>query len=140
MVDTVNATTRSLMMSAIKGINTRPEMCVRRYLHAAGLRYRLHDRELPGKPDLVFPRNRVAVFVHGCFWHQHSMCKYATMPASNVDFWNRKFAANVGRDKLTREQLTDMGWTVLTIWECETENAERLDELFWQIVSNDKPN
>lgn len=135
MTDTVDAATRSRMMSAIKGRDTTPEMRVRAYLHAAGLRYRLHDRSLPGRPDLVFPGHRVALFVHGCFWHRHPGCRFATVPASNVDFWLHKFEANVTRDRIKEEQLARLGWTVLRIWECETEDMEQIDGIFWKIVS-----
>lgn len=123
------------MMSAIKGRDTAPEMRVRTYLHAAGLRYRLHDRSLPGRPDLVFQHQRIALFVHGCFWHRHPACRFATSPASNLAFWQQKFTANVERDRIKEEQLTGLGWTVLRIWECETWNEENIDELFWRIKS-----
>lgn len=135
MADTVDRQTRSRMMSAIKGKDTGPEIRVRAYLHAAGLRYRLHDRALPGRPDLVFPRQRVALFVHGCFWHRHPDCRFATVPASNVAFWQRKFDANVTRDRIKEEQLIRLGWTVLRIWECETEDTKNIDEMFWKIES-----
>lgn len=133
MTDTVDRQTRSRMMSAIKGKDTGPEMRVRAYLHAAGLRYRLHDRKLPGKPDLAFPQHRVALFVHGCFWHRHPGCRFATVPSSNKEFWQKKFEANVIRDRLKEEQLTRLGWHVIRIWECETHEAGGIDALFWQI-------
>lgn len=121
------------MMAAIGGKNTKPEMRVRRYLHRQGLRFRLHDRGLPGRPDLVFPRYRTAVFVHGCFWHQHPGCRFAYKPASNQEFWHAKLARNVARDAEKQEQLIQAGWRVLTIWECETQDLAALGELALQI-------
>ncbi len=133
MTDIVDRQTRSHMMSAIKGKDTGPEMRVRAYLHAAGLRYRLHDRRLPGKPDLVFPQHRVVLLVHGCFWHRHPGCRLATIPSSNKEFWQKKFDVNVMRDRRNEEQLTRLGWHVIRIWECETHEAASIDALFWQI-------
>jgi len=121
------------MMASIRGRNTLPELRVRRYLHAAGLRFRLHDRRLPGSPDLVFPAHRVAVFVHGCFWHRHPFCRYATTPASRQEFWLDKFARNVVRDQRNLLALERLGWTPLVIWECDTREVESLDGLYWQI-------
>src|SRR4051812_7398106 len=97
-MDIVDRTTRSRMMSGIRNKNTRPEIAIRQALHAAGYRFRLHRRDLPGSPDIVLPRHRIAVFVHGCFWHRHLGCRFATSPKTNQDFWNTKFAANVARD------------------------------------------
>ena len=107
------------MMSGIRGKNTRPEMIVRRALHAKGFRYRLHDRSLPGRPDLVFPRHRVALFVHGCFWHRHEGCPKATTPSTRPEFWQRKFDRNVERDREVRAAMRDLGWTPLVVWECD---------------------
>lgn len=115
------------MMSGIRGKDTKPELRVRSHLHRAGLRYRLHAT-LPGKPDLVFPRHRTVVFVHGCFWHRHKNCRYSTTPRSNFAFWQAKFAANVKRDALVQEQLAELGWRVLVIWGCQVNN-EDLDAL-----------
>lgn len=120
-------------MASIRGRDTLPELRVRRYLHAAGLRFRLHDGTLPGSPDLVFPAHRVAVFVHGCFWHRHPFCRYATTPASRPEFWLDKFAKNVVRDQRNLLALEQMGWTPLVIWECDTREVESLDGLYWQI-------
>ena len=97
-MDVVSSVKRSEMMSGIRGRNTRPELQVRAYLHARGLRFRLHRKDLPGRPDVVLPKYRVAVFVHGCFWHRHPGCKFTTEPATREDFWRQKFAANVSRD------------------------------------------
>ena len=118
MVDVVDKATRSRMMSGIQGKNTKPELLVRKYLHGRGLRFRLHAKELPGKPDLVFPKYKVAVFVHGCFWHQHLGCKYAYVPQSNAAFWREKLQSNNERDKIKATALKKLGWRVLVIWEC----------------------
>ena len=117
-MDVVDRATRSRMMSGIRGKDTKPELIVRSFLHRAGLRFRLHAK-LPGKPDLVLPKHRAAVFVHGCFWHRHEGCRYATTPANNAAAWQEKFAANVRRDAKVRQQLEELGWRVLVIWSCE---------------------
>lgn len=122
------------MMRGIRGADTRPEMLVRRYLHAAGLRFKLHDESLPGRPDIVLPRYRAAVFVHGCFWHRHGGCRFAASPSTRPEFWAAKFAANVTRDALTEERVRAAGWRALRIWECDVGNPERMDALFWEIV------
>lgn len=126
-MDVVDKATRSRMMSGIRGKDTKPELLVRSHLHRKGLRYRLHAK-LPGKPDLVFPKYRTAVFVHGCFWHRHENCHYTTTPKSNADFWQTKFVANVKRDALVQEKLTALGWRVLVVWGCQT-GKEDLDAL-----------
>ena len=118
MVDIVDRAVRSRMMARIGGKDTKPEMVLRRALHARGLRYRLHDRMLPGTPDLVFRRFGAVCFVHGCFWHRHQECPYATVPATRPDFWKAKFKGNVKRDRRTREELLDSGWRVAIVWEC----------------------
>ena len=117
---------RSAMMRRIKTKNTAPELEVRRAAHAAGLRFRLHRRDLPGTPDLIFPRLRTAVFVHGCFWHRHSCCPLTSSPKTRTLFWAAKFDANVARDAEKAQQLRVKGWDVLTIWECETRDPLRL--------------
>jgi DNA mismatch endonuclease (patch repair protein) len=117
-MDVVDRATRSRMMSGIRGKNTKPELVVRSYLHRSGLRFRLHSK-LPGKPDLVLPRYRAAVFVHGCFWHRHEGCRFTTTPASNAKFWAKKFADNVRRDAKVTAQLEKLGWRVLVIWACQ---------------------
>lgn len=113
-------------MSAVRGKDTAPEMRVRKAAHALGLRFRLHVRSLPGSPDLVFPRHRTALFVHGCFWHRHPGCKKASPPKSNVEFWNAKFERNVARDADYERKLAEAGWRVLVIWECETTDRDGL--------------
>lgn len=120
-MDTVDATTRSKMMSSVSGKDTKPEVLVRSALHAKGFRYRLHDKNLPGKPDLVFRRYKIAVFVHGCFWHGHN-CRRGRRPSSNVEFWNKKLDKNIARDREAIVALEALGWSVVVIWEC------RLDE------------
>lgn len=134
-VDIVDSATRSRMMRGIKGKNTRPEMAVRRYLHAAGLRFRVHDDKLPGRPDLSFPSRRLAVFVHGCFWHRHEACRLASIPGTRAEFWTSKFESNIARDKRNLADLQSRGWKCLTIWECEVESEMALDRLFWAIAA-----
>ena len=117
MTDTVDQETRSLIMASVRQRNTGPEMALRRALHHLGLRYRLHNRKLPGTPDLAFPRFKSVIFVHGCFWHSHG-CKFSTIPATRREFWLQKFEANRERDKKKIEQLQEIGWRVLVVWEC----------------------
>jgi DNA mismatch endonuclease (patch repair protein) len=119
MVDIVDAETRSRMMRSIRGKDTKPELLLRRALHARGFRYRLHLKGLPGRPDLVFPKYRAVAFVHGCFWHRHPGCPKATTPATREDFWQNKFAENIARDRRNIDQLQSSGWRVLVVWECE---------------------
>lgn len=119
MVDSLTPAQRSERMSRIRGKDSKPELALRRVLHRLGLRYRLHGTDLPGKPDLVFPRHKAVVFVHGCFWHRHGGCKIATTPKSNTPFWVEKFANNIARDARVIATLEDMGWRVFVAWECE---------------------
>ena len=123
MADIVDVQRRSELMAGIRGKDTAPELAVRRIAHGMGLRFRLHRRNMPGRPDLVFSRHRLAVFVHGCFWHQHHGCRFAHIPKSRVAFWKDKFAANVARDKRNIAALRGLGWRVLVIWECQVGNA-----------------
>lgn len=123
MADIVDAATRSRMMSGIRSRNTKPEKLVRSFLHRQGFRFRLHVRELPGKPDIVLPRYRAVVFVHGCFWHRHENCRHTTIPKSNTAFWLEKFANNVMHDISVKQQLEVAGWRVLTIWSCQMDTA-----------------
>lgn len=118
MPDVVDSATRSRMMAGIGSRDTRPELVLRRALHACGLRYRLHDRKLPSTPDLVFRRFGAVCFVHGCFWHRHAGCPYATTPATREQFWKCKFEANVQRDRRNRHDLLRAGWRVAIVWEC----------------------
>ncbi|WP_083894345.1 DNA mismatch endonuclease Vsr [Nocardia tenerifensis] len=133
-----SAEQRSRTMRAVRSRDTAPEMAVRRYLHAVGLRYRLHDRRLPGKPDLVFPGRRIVLFVHGCFWHQHPGCPAAARPASNTEYWTRKLDGNVARDVRRREELEADEWTVLVIWECQIRNEEAMADLVATIGSSSR--
>lgn len=128
MTDTVDKATRSRMMAGIGSKNTKPELQLRRAIHARGLRFRLHVRDLPGSPDLVFPRYRAAVFVHGCFWHRHRECRFATTPATRPEFWEAKFSANVARDVVAAEALGIQGWRVATVWECALRNLPSATE------------
>lgn len=125
-MDILTPEQRSSMMSRIRGRHTRPERAVRHTAHALGYRYRLHRRDLPGSPDLVFPGRDKVVFVHGCYWHRHRGCRLAYVPKSNIAFWTAKFARNVDRDRQAEAQLRDAGWEVLAIWECETADQVRL--------------
>lgn len=106
------------MMAGIKGKDTKPELALRRSLHAAGFRYRLHPRNIVGKPDLVLTKYQAAIFVHGCFWHRHATCRYATTPSTRTEFWEAKFRSNQTRDKVVRTALAQMGWRVAIVWEC----------------------
>lgn len=106
------------MMAGIRGKDTKPELALRRSLHALGFRYRLHAKGIPGKPDLVLPKYKAVIFVHGCFWHRHPGCRYASTPATRPEFWASKFSANVARDSAVRSALSQAGWRVATIWEC----------------------
>jgi len=117
---------RSDIMRAVKRAHTAPEIVVRQALHALGLRFRLHRRDLPGSPDIVLPKFRTVVFVHGCFWHRHPDCRYATTPKSRQEYWLPKFEANVERDARKEAQLQDLGWRVVVMWECETKSLEAL--------------
>ena len=126
MVDRLTPNERSRNMARIRGKDTGLEMRVRKAAHAQGLRFRLHRRDLPGTPDLVFPGRRIALFVNGCFWHRHPGCPKAYTPRSRVDFWQAKFDANVARDARNMAALVEAGWTPVVIWECETTDAVQL--------------
>ena len=113
-------------MSRIRGKDTKPEIAVRSILHRMGYRFRLHRRDLPGKPDIVLPKHRTVVLVHGCFWHRHRGCKYAYTPKSRVQFWQKKFDENVERDRRNRKDLRKEGWKVIVVWECEVRDPDKL--------------
>ena len=117
-MDVVSKEVRSRMMAGIRDSDTAPEMKVRKLLHSQGFRYRLHSRKLPGRPDIVLPHYKLCIFIHGCFWHRHLSCKYATTPKTRVEFWRLKFDQNVVRDSFNRKELLKQGWRVFEIWEC----------------------
>jgi DNA mismatch endonuclease (patch repair protein) len=125
MIDRVSEERRSYIMSRVGSKDTGPEMVVRRLLHRLGYRYRLHGRDLPGSPDIVFSRRRKAIFVHGCFWHGHD-CRYGHLPKSRVEYWEAKIADNRARDAHNGEALRALGWGSLTLWQCELADAEAL--------------
>lgn len=135
MSDVVSRDTRSRMMSGIRGKNTKPELIVRKSLFAAGFRFRLHRRDLPGVPDVVLPGKRVVIFVHGCFWHVHAGCKNAKLPSSRQVFWDEKLGRNVERDKEHIDALVGLGWRVLVVWECATRGMGADSPLSSAIVS-----
>jgi len=126
MTDVFNKEKRSWIMSRVTGKNTKPEISVRKILHGMGFRYRLHVRNLPGNPDIVLPRHKKVIFVHGCFWHGHENCKRSKRPTTNEQFWNEKINHNIERDLKVISDLNSMGWEVLTVWECETKDPELL--------------
>jgi len=137
-VDQFSSEKRSRIMATIQAANTKPELAVRRLVHGMGYRYRLHAKELPGKPDIVFPGRKKIVFVHGCFWHRHRGCRYATSPKTRTDFWNEKFVKNVARDRRNRLALKKMGWAVMVVWQCELKNSEKLARRIDGFLQNDE--
>ena len=128
MADRLNTQQRHHCMSRIRGKNTKPEILVRKGLHARGFRFRLHNKKLPGSPDIVLPKYGVAIMVNGCFWHGHKGCRYATKSKTNIEFWEAKIARNRHRDEVTTAHLEALGWTVITIWECELRTNSQLDD------------
>lgn len=138
MTDSLSPEERSRRMALIRSIDTKPEMRVRRLVHGMGYRYRLHRLDLAGKPDLVFPSRRAALFVHGCFWHRHEGCALARLPKSRVDFWRSKLESNRTRDVNKIAELETAGWRVLVIWECETKNTEALAEKLRDFLGGEK--
>ena len=138
MVDKVSKEVRSYNMSRIKSKDTKPEILVRSYLFSRGLRFRKNDKRYPGSPDIVLPKYKTIVFVHGCFWHLHDGCKYAVMPKSNVDFWKKKLYGNKERDECNQKELEAMGWKVIIVWECELKKDKinhTLENLYSRIIS-----
>lgn len=134
-MDRISPEQRSKLMARIRGKNTQPEKRVRTIAHLMGLRFRLHRKELKGTPDLVFPRHKVAIFVHGCFWHQHPNCPRSSLPQTRRDFWTKKLSGNVQRDAQAIRWLRSNGWHVAVIWECETKDAEGLERKLAGIFS-----
>lgn len=137
MADTVDPETRSRMMAGIKGKNTHPEMLLRSALHRRGFRFKLHDKSLPGKPDLVLPRYRAVINVHGCFWHGHQDCRYFRVPSTRTDFWIEKIEGNRIRDGLNCKMLVESGWRVMTVWECAIRHgsADKLEHSV-ELIAN----
>lgn len=135
-MDKVSKERRSWNMSRIRGKDTKPELVVRSFLHRMGYRFRLHQRDLPGKPDIVLPKHNTLIFVHGCFWHRHKGCKYAYMPKSRVNFWKEKFAGTIERDRKHQKELKELGWEVHVIWECEIKIIEILEKRVTGIFRN----
>lgn len=126
MADTVTPDQRSRIMAQVKGKDTKPELLVRRLLHRLGYRFRLHRKDLPGSPDIVLPRHRKVIFVHGCFWHGHEGCSRGTRPTSNTEFWNVKIDRNIERDTLAVRRLEEAGWRSLIVWQCEIKDTMAL--------------
>lgn len=122
------------MMSRIRSKDTKPEKIIRSILHKLGFRFRINRKDLPGKPDIVLPKYKTVIFVHGCFWHRHEGCKYAYTPKSNADFWNKKFSLNLQRDKDIQNKLGKRGWKILTIWECEIKEIKKTPELLDSLL------
>lgn len=137
-MDTRTPEQRRRIMQAVKSKDTKPEWVVRRLLHRMGFRYRLHRKDLPGKPDIVFGSRRKAIFVHGCFWHWHG-CPKGQLPKSRIDYWQPRLAQNVKRDRTKIEQLEAMGWQVLVVWQCETKDIEMLRPRLRDFVQDDGP-
>jgi DNA mismatch endonuclease (patch repair protein) len=138
MADVHDKATRSRNMASIKSKDTKPEMLVRKFLHARGLRYRLHDKALPGKPDLVLPKYKTVIFVHGCYWHKHEGCKYFVVPKTRTEWWMNKINSNVANDAKAMDALKKEGWEVIIIWECELKSKktnETLTKLFGRITT-----
>ena len=126
---------RSRNMSAIKSKNTKPEIKVRKVLHSMGYRFRLHSKDLPGSPDIVLPKYKTVIFVHGCFWHRHENCKYASTPKTRQEFWNKKFKTNIERDLEIQDKIKNLDWRSVVIWECETKNMENLRDKIIDVFS-----
>ncbi len=134
MSDVFTKEQRSRIMSRIAGADTKPELLVRKVLHAMGYRFRLHNKKLPGKPDIVLSRHKKVIFVHGCFWHGHEGCHRSARPASNQAFWEKKLSGNTERDKRNLLELKGLGWKVLIVWACETKDQDRLTSLLGRFM------
>lgn len=141
-MDVLTKEQRHRNMVHIRSKNTNPEMIVRRYLFSKGLRYRLYDKKLPGRPDLIFKKYRTVIFINGCFWHQHPNCKYASIPKSNTDYWITKLENNKKRDLENFEKYKNLGWNVIVVWECELEPFKRqttLERIYYEIIYSAGP-
>jgi len=137
-MDTFSKTKRSYIMSKVSGKDTTPEILVRRYLFSKGFRYRKNVTDLPGKPDIVLPKYKTIVFIHGCFWHGHEGCEAAKLPATNIEYWTKKVSSNINRDFKNVQALQILGWNVIAVWECELKTAyrkKRLDVLLQEIIN-----
>ena len=134
-MDNVSKEKRSKAMASVRQKNTKPELLVRRAIHRLGGRFRLHPRDLPGRPDIVLPGRNLCIFVHGCFWHRHIACRLTTTPSTNEAFWTEKFAANVARDRRKESELRRLGWNVAVIWECETRDRTSLEQRVSDLLS-----
>jgi len=132
MADSLTKEKRSWNMSRIRSKDTKPEMYVRSLLHHMGYRFRLHQKGLPGRPDIVLPKYKTIIFVHGCFWHRHKNCKYAYTPKSKIEFWLKKFQGNIERDKKHEEELKKLGWKKIVVWECQIKNLSALENKFYK--------
>lgn len=135
MADMHDTETRSYNMSQIKGKNTKPELLVRKFLFANGFRYRLHDKKLPGKPDIVLPKYKTVIFVHGCFWHGHEHCKYYTVPKTKTEWWLNKINGNIANDTKAIAALEALGWRVMVIWECGLKKG-KVEETLDNLINN----
>jgi DNA mismatch endonuclease (patch repair protein) len=138
-MDTLTPIERGRRMSLVRSRDTKPEITVRKALHALGYRFRLHRRDLPGRPDVVLPRHRIALFVHGCFWHRHPdpTCKRARLPKTRVDFWETKLTANRNRDLRCQTELRRLGWRVAIVWECELSDIEQLKNRLRGLIEDE---
>jgi DNA mismatch endonuclease (patch repair protein) len=136
-MDTLSKAERSELMSRVRGKDSTPELALRRLIHGMGFRYRLHRRDLPGNPDMVFPARDAVIFMHGCFWHRHVNCGRARMPKSRVTFWTEKLEGNRLRDRRNRRKLRALGWRVLVVWECQLNNPEKVSTLVCKFLNNE---
>lgn len=136
MPDIYDKSKRSEIMSHISGKETKPEILVRKYLFSQGFRYRKNVKYLPGTPDIVLPKYKTVIFVHGCFWHGHPGCKKSKLPATNTEFWKNKISGTVDRDKVKEKKLKELGWKVLTVWECELKNKEKMNTTMTELVES----
>ena len=129
MADIYSREKRSELMSKVRSVSTKPERIVRKTLHASGFRFRINQKDLPGKPDIVLPKHKTVILVHGCFWHQHKNCPKSKLPSTNKEFWKVKLTGNLERDKRNIKELKKAGWRVLVIWECEVKNDSYITKL-----------
>ena len=141
MADVLTKEQRKKCMSHVKNKNSKPELLVRQFLFASGFRFRLHRKDLPGKPDIVLPKYKTVIFINGCFWHGHEDCKYSKLPETNPEFWKNKILANINRDIANKSKLISLGWNVIEIWQCQLkpkEKEETLKTLLNQLVNGKK--